>query len=88
MARRRTQFAPLPGALQDTVFLDHLHDTPDFERVMVWTVYEMASFGRELGIHLPYLGCQPDALVGAYGGDARRSRVESAHCRIFLDYFR
>ena len=28
----------------------HLHDTPDFERVIVWTVYEMASFRRELGI--------------------------------------
>ena len=49
--RRRTQYASLPGVLQDAVFLapdarGHLYDTPDSERVMVWTVYEMASFGR------------------------------------------
>ena len=56
----------------------HLYDTPDFERVMVWTVYEMASFGRGLGIPLPFLGCQPDTLIGAYCGDASRTRVESA----------
>ena len=48
----------------------HLYDTPGFECVMVWTVYEMASFGRGLGISLPFLGCQPDALIGAYCGDA------------------
>ena len=33
----------------------------------------MASFGRGLGIPLPFLGCQPDALIGAYCGDASRT---------------
>ena len=28
----------------------------------MWTVYEMASFGWVLGIFLPTLGCQPEAL--------------------------
>ena len=34
----------------------HLYDTPDFERVMVWTVYEMTIWAG-LGISLPFLGC-------------------------------
>ena len=55
----------------------HLYDTPDSERVMVWTVYEMASFGREFGTTGPFLGCESDALDGAYFGDASRTRVES-----------
>ena len=56
-----------------------MYDTTDFERVMVWTVHERASFGRELGIPLPFLGCQPDALNGAFCGEASRTRVESAY---------
>ena len=62
--RRRAQFTSLPGAFQDTVWLQtrgHLCDTPDFESVMVWTVQEMASFGRGLGIPLPFLWFQQDA---------------------------
>ena len=62
----------------------HLYDTPDVERVMVWTVYEMASFGRELGIPLPFLGCQQDALIGAYCGDASAWR---AHVVFFWSIF-
>ena len=48
---------------------------------MVWTVYEMPSFWRELGILRPFLGCQLDALVSAYSGErcASRTRVESAY---------
>ena len=40
----------------------------------------IASFGRRLGISLPFLGCQPDALFGACCGVASRRRVESANC--------
>ena len=36
--------------------------TLDKVRKQMWTVYEMASFGRVLGIFLPTLGCQPEAL--------------------------
>ena len=39
--RTRSSWLQTPG---------HLYDTPNFERVMVWTVYEMATFGRGLEI--------------------------------------
>ena len=40
----------------------HQRDAPDPKSAMVWTVYEMALFGRGLGMPRPSLRCQPDAL--------------------------
>ena len=54
----------------------HLYDTPDFERVMVWTDRVIWAGAWHL---LQILGCQPDALNGAYCGDASWTRVESAY---------
>ena len=40
-----------------------------------------------LGIPLPFLGCQPDALISAYWGFASRTRVESAYCHVLRSFF-
>ena len=72
-------FLPLRALSTSLRWTSGIHDG-DSERVMVWTVYEMASFGRELGIRRPFLGCQLESLVSAYFGKcyARQTRVESA----------
>ena len=61
----------------------------------MWTVYEMASSGRWLGISRPSLGCQLDALGSAYSGvsrqaDARAERmfVPGDPCRRVLFHYR
>ena len=52
----------------------------------MWTVYEMASFGRGLGVPLPFLGCQPDALL-AHTGASPAGRAWNAHIVVSFDLF-
>ena len=62
-------------------------DPEQRRKLWLWRVYEMASFGRELGISQAFLGCQPYALISAYWRIASRTRVESAHCHILRSFF-
>ena len=60
--RRRTRYTALPGILENAIYpgpkrvaTNATRLTP--EATMVWTVYEMALFGRELGGLRYFLGC-------------------------------
>ena len=41
----------------------------------VWTLYEMAAFGRELGIPPPFLGCRRVQILRGKQPDALRARM-------------
>ena len=55
-------------------------------KLWLWRVYEMASFGRGLGILLPFLGCQRTRLL-AHTGESPAGRAWRAHIVILFGLF-